>query len=83
MLMFLTYLPLSMSTNTSHVIVGEDADIDDIPRHLQQGRKHCFMSPLLYCRDGKRCCTHVHQKKIWCCDRQHKCGKAVKTCVIP
>lgn len=73
---------------------GEDADYDDIvdiPRlrveeeegdKAKKGRKHCFKSPHLYCREGKRCCTHVKQKKIWCCDRSHGCGKVPKTCVV-
>lgn len=87
-LLFLFWLPTVFSTNstkptTSPVIAGYDPEIDDVPRSLKTGRKHCFNSPNLYCADNRRCCTHVHQKKIWCCDRKHKCGKQPKTCVVP
>lgn len=84
LVMFLSFLPSVYSTNTSHIVAGYEPDfnVSDIPRHLKSGRKHCFNSPYLSCHNNRRCCTHVHQKKIWCCDRQHKCGKAVKTCVV-
>lgn len=92
LLALLCLLPLAMSTNSSQIIVvqGFEPDVDtlignvtDIPRHLKTGRPHCFNSPNLYCSKNRKCCTHVHQKKIWCCERKHKCGKAPLTCVVP
>lgn len=80
-LLFLTFLPMIRASNTSHIIEGYDPEID-VPRYLQTGRKHCFNSPNLYCANNRRCCTHVHQKKIWCCDRKHACGKIPHTCVV-
>lgn len=60
-----------------------DNDVADIPRFLQKkGRKHCFKNRHLFCKEGKKCCTHVHQKKIWCCDKKDKCGSSPKTCRI-
>lgn len=91
-LLFVLWMPTVFSTNStkpfvSPVVVGGydpeiDYDISDVPRMLKTGRKHCFKSPNLYCAENRRCCTHVHQKKIWCCDRKHKCGKTPKTCVV-
>ena len=75
---------VNLSNDTSIVIGYEPLsdDVTDIPRRLQKGRKHCFKSPTLYCANNRRCCTHVHRKKIWCCDRKHKCGKSPMTCLV-
>lgn len=87
LVIFLTFLTTVYSTNTSHIVAGYNPDYDDdvvdIPRHLKAGRKYCFKNPHLSCNDNRRCCTHLSQKKIWCCERSHKCGKTVKTCVAP
>jgi hypothetical protein len=82
--MLITLLHGVVATNDT-IVEGEDCEIDngDAPRMLKKtGRKHCFVSPLLFCRDGKRCCTHLYQKKIWCCDRSQKCGTTPHTCII-
>jgi len=84
----MTMVVVATATNDTHsptVIQGyePDYDVDDIPRHLKTGRKHCFKNPHLSCNGNRKCCTHVAKKKIWCCDRSHKCGKAIKTCVVP
>lgn len=84
--MFLWYVPtIYATTNTSRVMGGSDAqyDIPDIPRFLQKGRKHCFENPYLYCPYNRRCCTHISTKRVWCCDRDKKCGQIPMTCVVP
>jgi len=83
---------VSVHKHNITIIEGDDPDVDmvDVPRFRidpdgdkqRKGRKHCFKSPNLYCQNQKRCCTHVSQKKIWCCDRKHQCGKSPKTCVV-
>lgn len=78
------------SQNVISVIEGDDVEIEiDIPRFrvdmknkTKTGRPYCYNSPNLYCKDGKKCCTHVSQKKVWCCDKKLHCGKTPKTCVI-
>lgn len=44
-----------------------------------KGRTHCYRSDL-YCANGGRCCTHVHRKQVWCCDRESECGRVPHTC---
>lgn len=84
---FLAFLPSAYCTNYSYIIPGLEPsyydDVNDIPRHLQGGRRYCFNNPHLACTNNRRCCTHVHQKKIWCCEWSHKCGKVPRTCVVP
>lgn len=78
---FLFWLPSVFST-TNYTVDGEEPH--DVPRFFKdtKGRKHCYMNPYLFCPEGKKCCTHVHQRKIWCCDKKDKCGSSPKTCVI-
>lgn len=84
MIMFLSCLPSVYSTNHSQMVSGYDPDyVEDIPRYLQGTRKHCFDNPHLSCSKNRKCCTHNHQKQIWCCERHHNCGKIPRTCVIP
>lgn len=87
--MKLLHLLLLVIPASSKIIQGFEPEFEppsnrslraDAPEH--KGRKHCFRNPNLVCSQNRKCCTHVHQKKLWCCPPESKCGKQIKTCEV-